>query len=266
MITEDSDLIEVRDLKQYYRGGYALDGVSFKLKNGGIYGVYDADGKSAHVLFALLSGALLPDAGWVRVNGLDTVKDPVASRRTVGYVPADAEAYADMTVEEYMTLIADAKGLDFELSAREVQEILDAVELRTKRHTLCVYLSAGERRRLALAQALLGSPEFILLEDPFKNLADRDVYDMFDRVLGLGDGKTVFVSAAPSMLSTLAQEVLVLRDGKLLGVFDVQDEALREVYAALGVTNEEESYLRVRRKRMHRDQRRRTEEREGDEE
>ena len=258
-------MIEVRELKQYYRGGYALDGVSFKLKNGGIYGVYDADGESAHVLLALLSGALLPDAGWVRVNGLDTVKEPIAARRTVGYVPSDAEAYADMTVEEYMTLVADAKGLDFELSAREVQEILDAVELRMKRHTLCAYLSAGERRRLALAQALLGSPEFILLDDPFKNLAERDVRDLFDRILGLGDSKTVFVSAAPAMLSTLADEVLVLRDGKLLGVFGVQDEALREVYASLGEESEEESYLRIRRKRMRRDQRRKSEERGGDE-
>lgn len=247
-------MIEVKDLKKYYRGSMAVDGVSFKLKNGGVYGVLTTDETCSHVLLALLSGALVPDDGCVIVNGFDTVREPVPARRSVGYVPRGVEPDANMTPEEFMFFVADAKGLDFEISTRVVQDLLDDAELKGRKHSLCLHLTTAEQRRLLLAQAMVGNPEFLLLEDPTADLGDREARDLAARIYAIGETNTVFVSSTSlATLKALCEEVLVLSEGKLTGIYEIDDPALETVYAAMsgedGANADRGGYLPVRRKR-----------------
>ena len=225
-------MIEVKDLQKSLKGIPVVGGIGFKLVNGAIYGIFDTDGTACHTLMALLAGALLPDRGSVRINGFDTAKDPVRARNCIGYMPRELSPYPDMTPEEYLAFVADLRGIDYEDGVRTVHELLDRAELRGRKKILCVDLSAAEKKRLCLAQALVGDPEILILDDPTDSLGERDQNDMLDRIACLADPKTVFLgSDSLSSLLSVCDSILVLTNGQLKGIYDVKDPILEDLLA-----------------------------------
>lgn len=225
-------MIEVKDLKKARGEHPAIDHISFKLNNGAVYGIFDPDGKASHTLLALLSGALIPDCGSIHINGFDTVKDPAKARQCIGYMPAELTPYPDMTPEEYLAFIAELRGLDYEDGVRAVHELLDAAELRGRKRVLCIDLTPAEKKRLCLAQALVGDPEILILDNPADALGERDENDMLDRIDLLAEQKTIFFgSRSHASLRAVCDSVLVLSDGKLQGIYSVNDPALDPIFS-----------------------------------
>ena len=223
-------LIEVKNLQKSKKENPVVRNVSFKLVNGAVYGIYDTDETADHTLLALLAGALLPDGGSVRVNGFDTAKDPVKARDCIGYLPHQMSPYPDMTPEEYLTFVADLRGIDYEDGVRIVHELLNDAELRGRKKLLCSNLSDAEKKRLCLAQALVGDPEILILNNPTDSLQERDRNDMLDRISYLAESKTIFLgSDSPSELLSVCDSVIVLTNGELDGIYDIQDPSLKEL-------------------------------------
>lgn len=232
-------MIEVKDLQKARGENPAIDHISFKLNNGAVYGIFDSDKRAGKTLLALLSGALIPDGGCVRINGFDTVKDPAKARQCVGYMPAELTPYPDMTPEEYLAFIAELRGLDYEDGVRAVHELIDAAELRGRKRVLCIDLTPAEEKRLCLAQALLGDPDILILDDPTDTLGERDTNDMLDRIDLLAEQKTVFFgSQSPSALRAVCDSILVLSDCKLQGIYAVNDPALDLIFTDSNHTDE----------------------------
>lgn len=262
-------MIEIKELTKYGKDTVLLDGVSVKLNNGVAYGVLDVKGESAHALLALLAGATLPDGGVLRINGFDVAKEADRARECVGYLPRGFEGYPDMTPDEYLVFVSEAKNMEYEIAMHSVHELTGEMELRGRRATLGCHLTPAEHRRLGLAQALMGDPEFIVLDDPTDGLGDRDARDLIDRICALAEKKTLFMSSSSLLdLRAACDVILVLDGGSLVGVYDADERALDGVYADLceknGIDAEDgvNSAL-LRRRKTTGGRRRRVAEREG---
>ena len=224
-------MIEVKNLTKNQGDELVIDQVSFKLNNGAIYGVLDPIGDHKAALLALLAGARKPDCGSVRINGFDTVTERTRATACIGYMPKDLLPYPDMTPEEYLLLVAEAKNVDFELSLRYTQELIDTLDLRGRKRTLCKHLSLAESRRLSLAQALIGESDILIVDDPTFNLNDRDARDILDRIISAAEEKTLFLgSTSLAVLRVVCDSILLLEDGKLCGIYVPGDSTLQSLY------------------------------------
>ena len=246
-------MIEVKNLQKSKKENPVVKDVSFKLVNGAVYGIYDVDGNASRTLLALLAGALLPDGGSVRINGFDTAKNPVKARDCIGYLPREMSPYPDMTPEEYLTFVADLRGIDYEDGVRTVHELLDEAELRGRKKILCADLSAAEEKRLCLAQALVGDPEILILDNPFDMLGERDRTDMLDRIAYLSESKTVFLgSDSPATLLSICDSILVLADGQLQGIYDTKSPALVDLLPEKGENPDTDEWIPLHRSAKNR--------------
>lgn len=255
-------MIEIKELKKGCNGVSAANGISLKLNNGAVYGILALSGLDRAAFLALLSGAIRPDHGVVRINGFDTVRESAQVSRCVGYMPKDLTPYPDMTPEEFLIFIAEARDIDYEEGMRSVHDALDQAELRGRKKNLCVHLTEAEKRRLCFAQALLGGSEILILDEPTYGLGERDASDMLDRIALLSDEKTIFLgSASLSTLRSVCDTVLVLSRGDLLGMFSANDPSLDSIFADLCEKNgqvaeqdieDSPSVLRARKQRARR--------------
>ncbi|MBQ9759784.1 MAG: ABC transporter ATP-binding protein [Clostridia bacterium] len=227
-------MIEGKALQKTCHSTLVADKLDFKLVNGSVYGVLDPLGTTVGAFLALLAGAITPDSGFVRINGFDTVKDRAKAGKCIGYMPKNLIPYPDMTPEEYLSFIAEARGLDFEDGVRVVSSLLNQAELRGRKRSLCTHLSPSERKRLCLAQALVGDPEILILEEPCVGIGEREKLALLDRIDLLADTKTVIIgSTSLSLLRDVCDSILVLSEGRLLGTYDANDEALDTLFANL---------------------------------
>ncbi|MBE6632813.1 MAG: ABC transporter ATP-binding protein [Ruminococcaceae bacterium] len=220
---------------------------SLKMKNGRIYGVFGLRADEVSSLMRLLAGAVEPEEGSVRVNGFDLWREGVAARKCLGYLPLSAELYPDMTVYELLDFVAEAKGISAErrfLRAHEWMERLWLGDLRNRRIAL---LNPVELVFLRLAQACVGDPDILILEDPFGQLNGGTVDDReaFSEVIEelAEQGKTVFLSAADSrVLDRLANEVLLVEEGRVLAPVPAK-ELLQGICAEVSVFGDRERVI-----------------------
>lgn len=168
-----------------------------RLVNGRCYGLFDAGDGAASALLAALAGAEAPASGSVRVGGFDTVTEPVSVGRCVGYCPSDAAFYDRMTVWELLTFVSETCGEGGARAARAIHKLLEELDLDDRRNTPIGRLSIDERRRVSLAQALVGDPETVLLDEPTRGLRSSDAAAFREDVRCLTErGKTVFLASS----------------------------------------------------------------------
>ncbi len=201
-------------------GAYApIRSLNCKLNNGGVIGVPGDEGAGASTLLALLSGALLPREGTLKINGFDTRHERARVASLIGYLPHGYEPDGKMTPMECLLFAADMHGAAYERALRRAQELLETIGLLSKRDTLIWRLSIGERRLLAVAQVLMSAPEFIILDLPFSGLGPRAAQILGEWILQMGENATVFVSArALCDLERICSRVMILHDGTLVEV------------------------------------------------
>lgn len=222
-----SFLIEVKSITKSIADKTVADNVSFKLTNGSFYGIFDTAQPNGGALPALLAGAILPDSGFVRINGFDTRTQRERSRACLGYRPISLEPYDELTPEEFLIFIAEAKGLEYEDGMRTVHELLDLHALRGRKRSLCRHLTKAEKCRLSLAQAFVGNPEILILEDPVSGLGEREKNEMLDRIEAATDQKTVFYASSDlPLLREICDKIIVLEKGVLIGIFEADDPSL----------------------------------------
>ncbi len=220
---EDKPLIEIRNLTRRYGKTVAVDNVSFKIRNGHICGLVGADGAGKSTVMNLMTGCISPTSGSVLVGGYDIGKNPKEAKRQIGYLPAHCPLFEDMTPTEYLTFIAETKGVKDEVLDRQVREILARTGLSEVKHILMRNLPAHKRLSVGLAQTLLGNPDTIILDEPLEGLDPLHLSEMRTLIRKLGEKLTVVVSARmPADLGGMCDHVIVLSEGRVVSDEDVE--------------------------------------------
>ena len=226
-------MIEVKHLTKIYGEHRALDDVSFKIANGKIYGLLGPNGAGKSTTMNIMTGCLAATEGTVNINGFDIYNDAVRAKQLIGYLPELPPLYDDMTPMEYLSFVAEAKGVDPERCARQVREVMERTDIMSMKDRLIGNLSKGCRQRVGIAQAMLGNPEIIILDEPTVGLDPKQLVEIRELIRQLGESRTVIVSShILAEVSELCDELLVISDGKL-----VAQGALSELEAMLGDTD-----------------------------
>jgi ABC-2 type transport system ATP-binding protein len=222
--TEDKHLIEVQNLTKVYGGKTAVEDVSFKIRNGRIYGLLGPNGAGKSTTMNIMTGCLSPTEGTVLINGYDICDQPIEAKRQIGYLPEQPPLFVDMTPAEYLTFVAEAKGVSDELIDRQVKEAMQVTDILSVKDRLIRNLSKGYRQRVGIAQAILGSPDIIILDEPTVGLDPQQLTEIRALVRKLGEKLTVIISShILSEISELCDHVIILSEGHVVADDDMAE-------------------------------------------
>ena len=211
-------MIEVINLTKVYGDRTVVKALNFKIEPGKIYGFLGPNGAGKSTTMNMLTGCLAPTEGKVLINGVDLAEDPVTAKRAIGYLPENPPLYTDMTIEEYLLFIGEAKGVSPRPALfDQVYEAMEETNLLDHRNRLIQTLSKGYRQRVGIAQAMLGNPQMIILDEPTVGLDPRQINDIRDLILSLGRTRTVLLSShILSEISAVCDQVLLMNHGRLV--------------------------------------------------
>ncbi len=232
-------MIEVSHLTKKYGSRLAVDDVSFTVEDGQIYGLLGPNGAGKSTIMNILTGYLSATSGQVTVAGHPLPEEADAAKACVGYLPEQPPLYPEMTVQEYLDFAAELKGVK---KAERKEQVLKAARrtgLEAVLPRLIRSLSKGYRQRVGIAQALLGSPKLIILDEPTVGLDPAQVIEIRKLIRELGRAHTVILSShILSEVQAVCQKVLVLSKGKLAASGTLEEltaggKSLEEVFLEL---------------------------------
>ena len=209
-------MIEVTDLTKKYGNHTAVEHLSFRVEKGQIYGFLGPNGAGKSTTMNILTGYLAASSGTVTVDGKDILKEPEEAKKRIGYLPEVPPLYMDMTVEEYLRFVTRLKKVPAGERKKQMEEIMDRTGIRDMRKRLIKNLSKGYRQRVGLAQALVGYPEVIILDEPSVGLDPKQIIEMRDLIRSLGKDHTVILSShILSEVSAVCDHVMIISRGRL---------------------------------------------------
>ena len=212
-------MIEVEQLSKTYGPIKAIEDVSFVVEKGEILGFLGPNGAGKTTTMRILTCFMPPTSGTARVAGYDIFNESLQVRRRLGYVPENAPLYTDMPVVSFLKFAAEVKGLSRRERLRQVGQVMDDCGIKDVQHRYIGKLSKGYRQRVALAQALLGNPDVLILDEPTIGLDPRQIIDIRQLIKGLAGQKTVILSThiLPEVSMT-CQRVIIINRGRLVAV------------------------------------------------
>ena len=210
-------MIEVNNLVKRYGDHTAVDHLSFKIEKGKIYGFLGPNGAGKSTTMKMITGYIASTEGTVSIDGHDILEEPEKAKKCIGYLPEQPPLYFDMTVLEYMNFVADLKKIPKDKKKNMVEEVMDMVKISDMRNRLIKNLSKGYRQRVGLAQAILGYPEVIILDEPTVGLDPKQIIEIRDLIKSLKKKHTVILSShILSEVSAVCDYVLIISHGKLV--------------------------------------------------
>ncbi|UKI55307.1 MAG: ABC transporter ATP-binding protein [Treponema succinifaciens] len=217
-------MIEVENVSKLFGNFRAVDGISFSIQTGEIVGLLGPNGAGKTTTMRMISGFLEPDSGTVKIDGLDVLKNPVETKRKIGYMPESAPMYSDMIVADYLKYIAEIQNQN---PAEKCRELAEVCGLKEVMHKNIGELSRGNRQRVGLAHALMGNPEILILDEPTSGLDPNQVLEVRSLIKQIGKTHTVIISThILSEVEILCGRVIIISGGKK--VADSPTEELRE--------------------------------------
>jgi ABC-2 type transport system ATP-binding protein len=217
ILKEEPLLIEVHDLVKYYGNHVAVDHLSFKVEKGQIYGFLGPNGAGKTTTMNIMTGYIGPTEGKVVINGHDILEEPEAAKRSIGYLPEQPPLYADMTPREYLEFAAELKGLDAEESRKSVDKVIGLTKIDDMQDRLIRNLSKGYRQRVGLAQAILGMPEILILDEPTVGLDPKQILEIRELIRSLSREHTIILSShILSEVQEVCDHVLIIHRGRLV--------------------------------------------------
>ncbi len=209
-------MIQVEDLVKKYGGRTAVDHLSFTVEKGQIYGFLGPNGAGKSTTMNVMTGYIAANSGTVKINDYDILKEPEKAKKCIGYLPEIPPLYTDMTVREYLLFVAELKKVPKRERASHVEEILEKMQLGEVQNRLIRNLSKGYKQRTGLAQALIGYPEILILDEPMVGLDPKQIIEMRDLIKSLGKDHTILLSShILSEVSAVCDHVLIISHGRL---------------------------------------------------
>ena len=210
-------MIEVSNLVKKYGDHTAVDHLSFQIEKGKIYGFLGPNGAGKSTTMNMITGYIASTEGKVMIDGHDILEEPEAAKKCIGYLPEMPPLYFDMTVLEYMKFAADLKKIPRNQKDKQIKEVMDMVKITDMKDRLIKNLSKGYRQRVGLAQAILGYPEVIILDEPTVGLDPKQIIEIRDLIKSLKQKHTVILSShILSEVRAVCDYVLIISHGKLV--------------------------------------------------
>lgn len=225
-------MIEVKDLTKKYGSHTAVKGISFTIDEGKIYGLLGPNGAGKSTTMNIITGCLAATSGQVTVNGHDIFEEPLEAKSCIGYLPELPPVYDEMTPKEYLFFVAEAKRVPYEKTFRQVKDVMQLTGLVPVENRLIRNLSKGYRQRVGIAQAMIGDPDIIILDEPTVGLDPKQIIEIRELIKDLGKIKTVVISShILAEISEICDHVLIISDGRLVAdstLDSLEETAIRE--------------------------------------
>ena len=188
-------MIQVSHLTKYYGDFLAVNDLSFEIQDGHVYGFLGPNGAGKTTTMNIMTGCLFPTDGTVKIGGFDLLEQPEATKKLIGYLPEQPPLYPNETPQEYLTFVGEAKGLRGKELREEIDSAVQSAGIENVRDRLIGTLSKGYRQRVGIAQALLGKPQVIILDEPTVGLDPIQIIEIRDFIKELGKTHMVILSS-----------------------------------------------------------------------
>ena len=210
-------LIQVENLTKRYGQHLALDNVSFTVNKGEILGFLGPNGAGKSTTMNIITGYISATEGTVKVDGLDILEQPQEAKKKIGYLPELPPLYMDMTVEEYLRFVCRIKKVEKNKEKETLYKVMELVKINDMRKRLIKNLSKGYKQRVGLAQAMIGSPEILILDEPTVGLDPKQIIEIRNLIKGLGKQHTIILSShILSEVSAVCDRVMIIDKGKIV--------------------------------------------------
>ena len=210
-------MIEVNHLTKQYGDHTAVSDLSFTIEDGQIYGFLGPNGAGKSTTMNIMTGCLAATSGEVKIGGYDIFEESREAKRLIGYLPEQPPLYLDRTPREYLRFVGRAKGLSGKELAAQVEHVMSVTQTGDVADRLIKNLSKGYKQRVGIAQALLGNPKIIILDEPTVGLDPRQIIEIRDLIKSLGKEHTVILSShILSEVQAVCQTILIISKGRLV--------------------------------------------------
>lgn len=212
-------MIKVERLVKKYGEHRAVDGLTFEIKEGKVYGLLGVNGAGKSTTMNILTGYIAPSAGTVTIGGYDIVKEAVKAKALIGYLPELPPLYPDMTVREYLCFAAELKRVKGSAVKEQLERVMQRTRLLEVSDRLIKNLSKGYKQRVGIAQALLGNPKVIILDEPTVGLDPMQIVEIRSLIRELGKEHTVILSShILSEVQAVCDEIMIISKGHLVAM------------------------------------------------
>ena len=216
-------MISVEHLTKYYGDFLAVDDLSFEIDEGHVYGFLGPNGAGKTTTMNIMTGCLSATDGSVKIDGYDIFEEAYMAKKLIGYLPEQPPLYMSETPVEYLQFVGEAIGLRGEELQRQIQEVIAQTKIENVKNRRISALSKGYKQRVGIAQALLGNPRVIILDEPTVGLDPIQIIEIRDLIRELGEQHTVILSShILSEVQTICDQILIIAKGKLVA-FDEPD-------------------------------------------
>jgi gliding motility-associated transport system ATP-binding protein len=221
-------LIRAENLTRRYGKHLALDSVNFSIDKGEILGFLGPNGAGKSTAMNIITGYLSASEGDVWVNGMNVLEHPEEVKRDIGYLPEHPPLYTDMTVTEYLNFVGELKGVGRRQFTADLEKILDLIKIGDVRERLIANLSKGYKQRVGLAQALIGNPALLILDEPTVGLDPKQIIEIRNLIKSLGKEHTIVLSShiLPEV-SAVCERVLIMNKGQIVASDSPEKLSLR---------------------------------------
>ena len=210
-------MIEVENLTKKYGNQVAVDNLSFRVEKGMIYGFLGPNGAGKSTTMNMMTGYIAATSGTVKINGYDILKEPEKAKKCIGYLPELPPVYQDMTVYEYLKFAAELKQVKKSERKQQIEDIMKQTRIADVRDRLIKNLSKGYRQRVGLAQAIIGYPEVIILDEPTVGLDPKQIIEIRELIKELAKKHTIILSShILSEVSAVCDHIMIISKGKLV--------------------------------------------------
>ena len=209
-------MIQVENLVKKYSDRPVVNNLTFTVEKGQIYGFLGPNGAGKSTTMNIMTGYIAASSGTVIINGYDILKEPEKAKRCIGYLPEIPPLYTDMTVWEYLLFVAELKKVPKKERNSHVDKIIKMVHIEDVIGRLIRNLSKGYKQRVGLAQALIGDPEVLILDEPMVGLDPKQIIEMRELIKSLAKEHTIILSShILSEVSAVCDHIMIISDGKL---------------------------------------------------
>lgn len=210
-------MIEVENLTKKYRDRVAIDALNFSVKDGQIVGFLGPNGAGKSTTMKILTGFMPPSSGKARVAGFDLFEAPLEAKRRIGYLPETPPLYPELTVRGYLKFVAELKGVASSKLKAELDRVARGTGLVSELDRLTGTLSKGYRQRVGIAQAMLGNPALLILDEPTEGLDPRQRREVLELIKSLKGQHTVVLSThILAEVKAICEQVLIIHRGKIV--------------------------------------------------
>ena len=221
-------MIEINNLVKRYGDKNAVKGISFTVNDGEVLGFLGPNGAGKTTTMNIITGYLSSTSGTVKVNGHDILEEPELAKKEIGYLPENPPLYNDMTVKEYLNFICDLKGVEKARRKNILDNIVSMVKISDVYDRLIGNLSKGYKQRVGIAQALVGNPSILILDEPTVGLDPNQIIEIRRLIKALSKNHSIVISShILSEIQEIADRVVIINRGKIAAVDTISDLSKR---------------------------------------